>query len=232
MRTSLLTCLCPIFILAASPAAAQHVSLDIRNGQVTLDARDTTLQQILSEWARLAGVQVVNADRVVGSSITLLLRDVSERQALDILLRNQQGYVLVRQPEGVTATSAFRRILILPRTTTTTTRENGLLEPGVPLGFSGGGFSQTASGDVQAALQTSTQDASATGPIYESILNRPPTPLLPPVRPGPTPGNSFGSFPAGGGFGTVTPVGPPPGVVYPPVTDPNARGAPPPPPKR
>ena len=72
------------------------------------------LRQILEEWARLGNTKIVNAEKVVGSPITLELIDVPERQALDTLLRSAAGYLAAPRPVGVMGASVYDRIMILP----------------------------------------------------------------------------------------------------------------------
>jgi len=97
--------------------AQTTVSLDIRNGGVTLIARGTTLQQILAEWSRVGGVEiVVRGEGFSAAPVTLLLRDLTEREALDILLRDVGGYLLVARQNAASGSSAFERILIVPAT--------------------------------------------------------------------------------------------------------------------
>jgi hypothetical protein len=106
----------PLF--AAAPAAAQ-VDLTITNGRVWLAATNATVGQILEEWSRIGGTEFVNGDRVPGGPVTLQLEDVSEQEALDVLLRSAAGFMAVRKPAAVAvaANSGFDRIFILPTTT-------------------------------------------------------------------------------------------------------------------
>ena len=105
-----------VLVLAvALPAAAQQpVTIQFNAGRVTLQARNAPVRTILSEWARLGGAMVVNGDRVAGAPVTLDLTDVTERQALDIILRGVAGYMLAPRPAGSVGASAFDRIMILP----------------------------------------------------------------------------------------------------------------------
>jgi len=104
-----------LFLTSALPAAAQQpVALQFSGGRVTLLARNAPVRTILAEWARLGGATVVNGERVVGPPMTLELTDVSERQALDVILRGVAGYMLAPRPAGSVGASAFDRIMILP----------------------------------------------------------------------------------------------------------------------
>ena len=68
--------------LAAGSTAFADVQLTIRNGQVSLVAKDATVRQILTEWARVGQTKIVNVERSPGGPITLELKDVPEQEAL------------------------------------------------------------------------------------------------------------------------------------------------------
>jgi hypothetical protein len=102
-----------LLMCAAVPASAQSVSLSFDNGTVSLSAQNAPVRLILSEWARLGGTQIVNGERVPGAPVTLELSGVSERQALDVLLRGASGYLIGARRESASG-STFDRILILP----------------------------------------------------------------------------------------------------------------------
>lgn len=95
------------------PASAQ-VRLSIDEGRVTLNATNATMSQILAEWARVGQTTIVNGDRVPGNVVAFELSDVSEADALEIILRSVSGYLLAPRPELVRNTSRYDRILILP----------------------------------------------------------------------------------------------------------------------
>jgi len=105
-----------VFLCAsAAPSAAQQpVKLLFSGGQVTLVASNAPVRAILAEWARLGGATVVNGERVAGPPVTLELTNVSERQALDVVLRGVAGYMLAPRRPGSKGVSAFDRIVILP----------------------------------------------------------------------------------------------------------------------
>jgi len=101
----------------ALPARAQQLKLEIQGGRVNLDATSVPLRQILTEWARIGGTKVVGGDKVTGAPVTLKLANVTERQALDILLRNVAGFMAALRPaSAVPGASSFDRILILATT--------------------------------------------------------------------------------------------------------------------
>ena len=106
-----------IVLVCASvlPSAAQQpVTLRFSDGRVTLRAANAPVRAILAEWARLGGATVVNGERVAGPAVTLELTDVSERHALDVILRGVAGYMLAPRRPGTKGISAFDRIVILP----------------------------------------------------------------------------------------------------------------------
>jgi hypothetical protein len=102
------------FVLAAAPASAQQLNLQIQNGRVTLEATAVPARQILAEWARIGGTRIVGGDKVTGAPLTLRLIDMPERQALDIILRNVAGYMAApRLASAAPGASTYDRILIL-----------------------------------------------------------------------------------------------------------------------
>jgi hypothetical protein len=100
-------------LVAASTASAQ-VQLTMQDGRVSLIAKDATVRQILTEWARVGQTKIVNMERVPGGPITLELNNVTEAQALDVLLRALSGYITAPRPVDVANLSHFDRIIIMP----------------------------------------------------------------------------------------------------------------------
>jgi hypothetical protein len=100
--------------LAAGSTAFADVQLTIRNGQVSLVAKDATVRQILTEWARVGQTKIVNVERIPGGPITLELKNVSEQEALDVLLRSVSGYMAAPRAAAVANASAFDRIIVMP----------------------------------------------------------------------------------------------------------------------
>lgn len=101
----------------SAPASAQQLTLNFHEGRVTLDAAAVPVRTILSEWGRLGGTQVVGADRITGAPLTIRLENVTEAQALEVVLRNVAGYMAApRRAESVGA-SAYDRILVMPTST-------------------------------------------------------------------------------------------------------------------
>ncbi len=99
---------------AASTVASAEVQISMQNGRVTVVARDATIRQILTEWARVGQTTIVNLERLSGGPITLQLTDVPEEEALDIILRTVSGYMAAPRAVPITSASHYDRILILP----------------------------------------------------------------------------------------------------------------------
>jgi len=122
MRAKLLTALLSagLFLLvtvhpsAQAPAARKlQLSFD-KNGLVTLVAENVTVREILAEWARLGGTQMVNADKLGGAPVTVTFEAQPEAVVLESLLRSVAGYILYPRVEGSTGASVWQSVSILP----------------------------------------------------------------------------------------------------------------------
>jgi hypothetical protein len=113
MRAFICAAVAAVFLGTASIASAD-VQLSIHDGRVTIVAKDATLRQILAEWARVGQTKISNVERIPGGPVTLELRDVSEQQALRVLLRSLGGYVTAPRATMVANASVFDRILVMP----------------------------------------------------------------------------------------------------------------------
>ncbi|MCU1384325.1 MAG: hypothetical protein JWL71_3022 [Acidobacteria bacterium] len=111
MKTPILAAAALLF--AVSTASAE-VRLTMQNGRVSLVAKDATVRQILTEWARVGQTKIVNMERVPGGPVTLELTNVPESQALEILLRTLSGYITAVRPVDVANLSHFDRIIVMP----------------------------------------------------------------------------------------------------------------------
>ena len=100
--------------LAARPAAAGELKLTMQNGRVTIVADNVPLRQILQEWARVGQTKIVNAEKVTSPNVTLQLIDASEKDALDVLLRNASGYIAAPRPVPMANASFYDRVTIMP----------------------------------------------------------------------------------------------------------------------
>ncbi len=105
-----------LLVLPAATATAD-VQLTMQNGRVTILAKDATIRQILTEWARVGHTKIVNVERIPGGPVTLELHNIAESQALEILLRAISGYIAAPRPIDATTTpnlSQFDRIIVMP----------------------------------------------------------------------------------------------------------------------
>ena|SRR5688572_8581094 len=109
--------LSPALPSAAQTVAAPTVRVQFTGGLVTVVAQNASLRQILAEWARLGGTTFVNAERVPATPVTLELQNVTERQALEVLLRSVSGYMVAAREVSGPGASSFDRILIVPTST-------------------------------------------------------------------------------------------------------------------
>src|SRR5215210_3670002 len=114
MRAVIIIGLAFLSLVGAATRASAEVQLAIHDGRVNLVAVNATVRQILTEWARVGQTKIVNVERLPGGPITLQLDDVTESQALEILLRTLSGYIAAPRPVDVANLSHFDRIIIMP----------------------------------------------------------------------------------------------------------------------
>jgi hypothetical protein len=128
MRAKLLTALLSVGLLllvTAHPAAQApaerklQLSFD-KNGLVTLIAQNVTVREILAEWTRLGGTQMVNADKLTGAPVSVVFEAQPEGVVLESLLRSTAGYILYPRLEGSPGASVWQSVSILPTSHPTT----------------------------------------------------------------------------------------------------------------
>lgn len=226
-----------MLILPAASAGAQHVSIDLRAGNVTLVATNVTLDEILAEWSKVGSLKVVSprGEAIGGARVTMVLRDMTERQALETLLRGLSGYVVSARRDPSTGSSAFEQILILPTSAPAASIGAGAAArvrplaqppaPGVIIRTDGSRATSIGADEETSAGLPDTESASIAAESSAEVPGDPappPTPLLPP----PTTPDANNPFGRAAGSSRPGVVAPPPalpsGVVYPPVTNPNA----------
>ena len=128
----------PLFLVAAVmawlavPAARADIQLSIRDGRVVLVANNATIADIMAEWAKVGQIKIVNADKIPRDVVTLELRDVNERQALDILLRTTSGFIVALRAEDNPSASRFDRIVIMPPSVAPPPQVNASAQPQNP----------------------------------------------------------------------------------------------------
>lgn len=224
--TGIAAALALLLVCAASTASAE-VLLTIRNGRVTIIAKDATVRQILAEWARVGQTRIVNAERLPGGPLTLRLTDVPEEQALDLLLRNVSGYMAARRMTADATLSRYDRILVMP----TAAPARQALSPAAPAPQQAVA-AQPNDDNADDDRPVTTVVTPPRGPIFTTFQQGPGAPAPAPVAGPPpaqqtvsVPGASIAQPPAGGD----QPAGQPapavigttrPGMVVPPPAQP------------
>jgi hypothetical protein len=235
MKLKIIATVAAVLCCALVAHAQTPLTLQISNGRVTLHAQNVPVRTILAEWARVGGAKILNGDRVAGAPLTLDLESVSERQALDIVLRGVSGYVVAAREAGASGASMYDRIMILPTSaaprnpapvgapTAFQTGPGGIVRPIVPRPAAG---IQNGDDDTDATAVNPPSDGIPLGrpvPIPRAIPGGPITPqvMTPPVAVAPdneppqpqqpgvvvaTPSNPFGLPPGSSARpGVITP---------------------------
>ncbi|MCX6537560.1 MAG: hypothetical protein NT151_01300 [Acidobacteria bacterium] len=114
--TRVLTCGLVVLLVVAgvSPARAGEIFFSIRDGRVTLVARDAQLSDILAVWEREGRTRIVARERVQGVVKSLELTNEPESAALATILRSVTGYIAARHPVPPRDGSTYRCIIINP----------------------------------------------------------------------------------------------------------------------
>jgi hypothetical protein len=100
-----------LFLLGATLHASSSVT--IHDGLATIIAKDASAAEILAEWGRAGGTTIVNAEKLTSTRLTIELRDVPEKQALDVVLRSAGGYLAVERSAVPQLGSRYDRIFIM-----------------------------------------------------------------------------------------------------------------------
>jgi hypothetical protein len=114
LRTTPFVLVAVVMAWLAVPAARADIQISIRDGRVVLVANNATIADIMAEWAKVGQIKIVNADKIPRDVVTLELRNVNERQALDILLRSTSGFLVALRADDDPNASLFDRIVIMP----------------------------------------------------------------------------------------------------------------------
>ena len=230
MRASLFLAVAAFVGVCAPSAASADVQLTIENGRVTLVAKDATVRQILTEWARIGQTRIVNVERIPGGPVTLELRDVSEQQALRVLLRSLGGYVTAPRTTMVANASVFDRILVMPITATAPSPSSAPPPPAPFAAFQPPQFQQPPQDDDRddGVPPQMPQPAGNRGPVFvfppPAGANQPqqPMPVNQPGMPVRSPAMAYPGAPT-----TTAPVGvSTPGMLVPGPPQPNSPGLP------
>jgi len=235
--------------LAGIGSASAEVKVTLRDGLVTVVAKDATAQQILTEWAKVGQAKVVNGDRVPGGPISLELTNVTEAHVLEILLRGVSGYVAAPRVGGSATDSQYSSVIVMP--TSVAPRNNPVASaPPQPV-FQQPQFAQPqlpeADGDDDKPA-TQSPSPNPRGPVFNTfpqpqvvnpqvqqgqfpqqvgIQQQPAPPVQQQVAPQPPQPSAFPTAPFGGGVavpGMVAPAPQPqPGMITAPGQVPATR---------
>jgi hypothetical protein len=193
----------------ATSAAAQGVTLEFQDGKVHLNAQNVTVSQILSEWSRRGRTTIVNGDRVPGPPVTLELQNVSEREALDIVLRSVSGYLVAARETAIGGASTYDRIYILPTSSRPTTAASVAPQQAIQV--------QDDPDDDEPPPNAPRGPNTPPGVRLPRDVNQPTNTVRPPVtvedegrsepdnRPAPAPSNPFGVQPGSTRPGVISP---------------------------
>ena len=157
-------------LACADPATAQQLSLTFNEGRVTLDAADVPVRTILTEWARLGGTKVVGADRITGAPLTLRLENVSEAQALEVVLRNVAGYMAAPRSAGFIGASTYDRILVMPTSASASAASaTTAARPGANANSASGTQRTVRGGNAQSQPQPPTVDEPQQQDVADAV---------------------------------------------------------------
>src|SRR5438034_10495027 len=112
-KMHILSSLVAVSLLTASTAVAE-VKVTMQDGRVSIVAKDATVRQSLTEWARVGQTKIVNVERIPGGPMTLEMTNVPEQQALDLLLRSVSGFMAAPRAQTAANLSQFDRIVVMP----------------------------------------------------------------------------------------------------------------------
>ena len=100
--------------LAAGSFAFADVRLSFSDGHVSIVAKDATVGQILTEWAKIGQTKVVNVERMPRAPLSIELENVSEERALEVMFRELSGYMAAPRAIAIPNASRFDRIIVVP----------------------------------------------------------------------------------------------------------------------
>ena len=169
--------------LALGATAFADVQISIHDGRVSLAAKNATVRQILTEWARVGRTTIVNVERISGGPLTIELSNVPEQDALDLLLRSVSGYMAAPRAPFISSASQFDRIIVLP--TSVAPRPAASAAP-PPFAQTNGLLLQQPPDEDDNPRQPGGLP-SGVGPIFSSFPQVPSTPrrpIAPPTTPG------------------------------------------------
>lgn len=161
-------------LLTGQSAAASSLSFSIRDGKVTIIAKDVTVREILVEWQRIGRTTITNLDKLRGPRVTLELREVPEAAALVVLLRSVGGYVTLPRAVPISPGSVFQSILILPSSSSPAAPAPATARapsPGYPLPLPAPAPVSTMSTREMPSPRTSEEPVGLNGPVAPGAAN-------------------------------------------------------------
>jgi hypothetical protein len=213
-----------LLVALPSRALAGDLAVMVRDGLVTIQARDASVRQILTEWARQGQVRIVHPERLPATPISIELSGVPEALALDVLLRGVSGYVLAPRDLEAAGPSVFDQLVVMapsvpppvaaaPRPTFQTPTPIAPPQMPQPTGSDGAVDDSAPAGQgdgVQPAVPPTLVPPTFRGPVQAPSTTPPPVPIpnpnqQPPFRPFQTPQNAVPT--------QVQPASPPPSTV-------------------
>jgi hypothetical protein len=153
--------------LALGSTSFADVRISIHDGQVSLSAKDATVRQILTEWARVGRTQIVNVERISGGPITIEFSNVPEQEALDMLLRSVSGYMVMPRSVAVSDASLFDRVVVMPTTAAPRPAPSAAPPPPAPFAQFNGVMPQPQDDDDRP--QPGLQLPPAMAPIFQNF---------------------------------------------------------------
>lgn len=202
MRLQVLGLIVAAMALAGAPASAQ-VRITIADGRVTVSAKDATIRQILTEWARVGQTRIVNLDRLSGAPLSLELTDVPEAQALETVLRSVSGYLAAPRARDLPNASRYDRIFLLASSSGSTARPSAPAPPPAPA-FAPPPFNDEQPVDEESPRPPAAQqnqNLPTRGPAFATF----PQPQAQQQAPPPQVGTEFAAPPFGAPAGVSTP---------------------------
>jgi hypothetical protein len=97
--------------VAAESDARQSVKIAFGDGRVSLVAEDAPASAVLAEWSRYGKTEVIGAELVERTRVSVILEDVSEGEALEAILGRGFPYMAVPRLSEP-GLSGFARLLI------------------------------------------------------------------------------------------------------------------------
>jgi len=193
----------PLAATPAPPVRKLELTFD-GNGNVTLFAQSVTLREILAEWSRKGGSQVVGAEGLSGGPITRQFENRPEIEVLSSLLRAAAGVGLLPRPIGANGPSRLNvQVRATSNPTTGYTPTSTVTEAPVSTpGFPGDEIPPvTANGANQPAQVNPNQNTPPQNRSMPGYPNSPVVPVVPVVPVATVPGGPPTTPPPGTGRG-------------------------------